>query len=70
MPENMWAIGTQVASSAKVDGQSGGDDSTNADNGDSYGQATVAIVPMENTNTYNIYVYGVANHSFSTNMST
>lgn len=65
MTENyMWAIGTQVASSAKNDGQSGGDSTTNADNGDSYGQATVAIVPMENTNyTYNIYVYGVANHS-------
>ncbi|OUZ30024.1 hypothetical protein A5885_003204, partial [Enterococcus sp. 8E11_MSG4843] len=65
MPDNyMWAIGTQVASSAKNDGQSGGDSTTNADNGDSYGQATVAIVPMENTNyTYNIYVYGVANNS-------
>mgnify|MGYP007028658567 CR=1 FL=1 len=34
MPENyMWAIGTQVASSAKNDGQSGGDSTTNADNG-------------------------------------
>ncbi|MGJ0868246.1 pectate lyase-like adhesive domain-containing protein [Enterococcus innesii] len=65
MPDNyMWAIGTQVASSAKNDGQSGGDSTTDADNGDSYGQATVAIVPMENTNyTYNIYVYGVANNS-------
>ncbi|MGX7014611.1 pectate lyase-like adhesive domain-containing protein [Vagococcus silagei] len=60
MPENyMWAIDSQVKSSAIADGQSGGDSTTTADNGDKFGQATVAIVPMEGTEyTYNIYVYG------------
>ncbi|EOT48552.1 hypothetical protein OMY_00507, partial [Enterococcus sulfureus ATCC 49903] len=65
MPENyMWAIGSQVKASAKDDAQSGGDNTTTADNGDDYGQANVAIVPMEgNQYTYNIYVYGQANDS-------
>ncbi|WP_349294853.1 beta strand repeat-containing protein, partial [Lactiplantibacillus plantarum] len=65
MPANyMWAIGNQVYTGAKSDAQSGGDSTTTADNGDSYGQANYAILPMEGTTyTYKIYMYGVANNN-------
>ncbi|MDT2580184.1 KxYKxGKxW signal peptide domain-containing protein, partial [Enterococcus raffinosus] len=65
MPPNyMWAIASQVPASALVDKQSGGDSTTTADDGDAYGQANVAIVPMEGTEyVYNIYVYGVENNN-------
>ena len=65
MPPNyMWAIASQVPASALSDKQSGGDDTTTADDGDAYGQANVAIVPMEGSEyVYNIYVYGVANNN-------
>ncbi|MFR3684311.1 MAG: pectate lyase-like adhesive domain-containing protein, partial [Enterococcus sp.] len=65
MPPNyMWAIAGQVPASALTDKQSGGDGTTTADDGDAYGQANVAIVPMEGTEyVYNIYVYGVANNN-------
>lgn len=65
MPPNyMWAIASQVPASALSDKQSGGDGTTAADDGDAYGQANVAIVPMEGTEyVYNIYVYGVANNN-------
>ncbi|WP_169790478.1 KxYKxGKxW signal peptide domain-containing protein, partial [Liquorilactobacillus aquaticus] len=60
----MWAIGNQVPTSAKTDAQSGGDSTTTADNGDSYGQANIAVVPMQDqTYNYKIYVYGVANNN-------
>ncbi|MHC5228625.1 pectate lyase-like adhesive domain-containing protein, partial [Enterococcus sp. LJL99] len=63
MPDNyMWAIADQLPTSAATDAQSGGDSTTTIDNGDSYGQADIAIVPMEGTEyTYNIYVYGNKN---------
>ncbi|MBX8456237.1 DUF1542 domain-containing protein [Apilactobacillus kunkeei] len=55
----MWAIGNQVYAQAKNDKQSGGDKTSTSDDGDQYGQATSAIVPMENTTyTYKLYVYG------------
>ena len=65
MPENyMWALASQVPTSAATDAQSGGDSTTTADNGDAFGQANTAIVPMEGTEyTYNIYVYGEPNTS-------
>lgn len=65
MPENyMWAIDEQVPIEAQEDSQSGGDSTTNADNGDKYGQADIAIVPMEGFEySYNIYVYGKPNSS-------
>ncbi|MBS1007218.1 KxYKxGKxW signal peptide domain-containing protein, partial [Levilactobacillus brevis] len=63
MPNNyMWAIGNQVYSGAVDDKQSGGDITSTTDDGDSYGQATYAIVPAEEAkrdNTYTVYVYGV-----------
>ncbi|SDC21962.1 KxYKxGKxW signal peptide containing protein, partial [Leuconostocaceae bacterium R-53105] len=56
----MWAIADQVPSSAKEKAQDGGDPTNDTDNGDAYGQANYAIVPMAGTNyIYNIYVYGV-----------
>ncbi|WP_248705483.1 KxYKxGKxW signal peptide domain-containing protein, partial [Convivina praedatoris] len=56
----MWAIGNQVAPSAKAKAQDGGDPTNDSDNGDTFGQANYAIVPMAGTNyVYNIYVYGV-----------
>ncbi|MGO2083288.1 pectate lyase-like adhesive domain-containing protein [Vagococcus sp.] len=61
-PHYMWALAGQVPKSAVSDAQSGGDTTTNADDGDKYGQANVAIVPMEGSEyVYNIYVYGVPN---------
>ncbi|MBS0948726.1 mucin-binding protein, partial [Levilactobacillus brevis] len=63
MPTNyMWALERQVYSGAISDKQSGGDPTTTIDDGNSYGQATYAIVPAEEANrdnTYTIYVYGV-----------
>lgn len=59
-----WAIDEQVYSSAPKGsgGQPGGDSTNASDNGDSFGQANYAIVPMDNdTYTYNIYVYTDAN---------
>lgn len=57
-----FALAKQVPNSAIADAQSGGDPTSSADNGDAYGQAELAIVPMENTEyVYNIYVYGDPN---------
>lgn len=59
-----WAIDEQVYSGAPQgsNGQPDGDSATDNDNGDSFGQANYAIVPMDNeTYTYNIYVYTDAN---------
>ncbi|GAB2023678.1 hypothetical protein RyT2_27550 [Pseudolactococcus yaeyamensis] len=57
-----WAIDEQVKPSAKTDAQSTGDTTNDADNGDAYGQANYAIVPMKGeTYEYNIYVYTEGN---------
>ncbi|MBZ6003524.1 KxYKxGKxW signal peptide domain-containing protein, partial [Leuconostoc gelidum subsp. aenigmaticum] len=60
MPANYkWALANQVYSGAVADAQSGGDSTSINDNGDSYGQANYAIVPITgNTYSYNVYVYG------------
>ncbi|MBZ5943811.1 KxYKxGKxW signal peptide domain-containing protein [Leuconostoc gelidum subsp. gasicomitatum] len=60
MPANYkWALADQVYAGAAADAQSGGDTTSINDNGDSHGQATYAIVPIQgNTYTYKIYVYG------------
>ncbi|MBZ5979098.1 KxYKxGKxW signal peptide domain-containing protein, partial [Leuconostoc gelidum subsp. gelidum] len=60
MPANYkWALADQVYSGAVADAQSGGDSTSINDNGDSYGQANYAIVPITgNTYSYNVYVYG------------
>ncbi|WP_317637113.1 DUF1542 domain-containing protein [Lactobacillus xylocopicola] len=55
----MWALGNQIFPGAKADAQSGGDPTTEDDNGDSFGQAAVGLTPMEgDTYTYKVYVYG------------
>lgn len=57
-----WAIDEQVPASAKTDAQSLGDSTNDNDNGDAYGQANYAIVPMKGeTYEYNIYVYTEGN---------
>lgn len=65
MPDNyMFAIDEQVPEFAVKDGQSGGDPTSNSDNGDKFGQVNIGIVPMEGTEyTYNIYVYGQPNNN-------
>ncbi|TYC46158.1 KxYKxGKxW signal peptide domain-containing protein, partial [Leuconostoc litchii] len=62
MPTNYkWALTNQVYPGAVSDAQSGGDPTSSNDNGDSYGQATYAIVPISgDTYTYKIYVYGLS----------
>ncbi|WP_338348748.1 DUF1542 domain-containing protein [Fructobacillus evanidus] len=61
MPSNyIWALGNQIPASAKNDAQSKGSPDTTVDNGDSSGQANIAVVPVKGTSyTYNVYVYGV-----------
>ncbi|WP_460017514.1 KxYKxGKxW signal peptide domain-containing protein, partial [Lactovum odontotermitis] len=62
-PDYMWALGNegQIASNVPK-GQPGGDSNNSSDDGDSYGQANYAILPVtDGTNTYTIYVYGQAN---------
>ncbi|WP_459790636.1 pectate lyase-like adhesive domain-containing protein, partial [Lactococcus garvieae] len=65
MPKGyMWAIDEQVSTEAPIgeNGQPDGDPTSEIDNGDEFGQANYAIVPMKDTTyTYNIYVYGEAN---------
>lgn len=59
-----WAIDEQVYEKAGRgdQGQPGGDNTDADDNGDSFGQANFAIVPMQGeTYTYNIYVYSESN---------
>lgn len=59
-----WAIDEQVYTSAKTgdSGQPDGDTTNNADNGDSFGQANYAIVPMKGeTYTYDVYVFSEGN---------
>ncbi|SEH46192.1 beta strand repeat-containing protein [Fructobacillus pseudoficulneus] len=60
MPDGyMWALGSEIPTTAANDAQSGGDPTTADDNGDKSGQPTVAIIPdSQFTNTYKIYVYG------------
>ncbi|MBZ5983799.1 KxYKxGKxW signal peptide domain-containing protein, partial [Leuconostoc gelidum subsp. gasicomitatum] len=60
MPANyMWALADQIYPGAVTDAQSGGDATSINDNGDSYGQANYAIVPIDgDTYSYNVYVYG------------
>ncbi|WP_282799378.1 KxYKxGKxW signal peptide domain-containing protein, partial [Lactococcus lactis] len=68
----MWALGgstdNQIYSGAPTgtNGQPGGDPTSSIDNGDQYGQANYANVPMTGeTYTYNIYVYGQSNPNIS-----
>ncbi|MGX6991820.1 pectate lyase-like adhesive domain-containing protein [Pseudolactococcus reticulitermitis] len=59
-----WAIDEQVYEKAGRgdQGQPGGDNTDADDNGDGFGQANFAIVPMQGeTYTYNIYVYSESN---------